>query len=114
MANYGPRGRGDEELRDWLLGGNRKRQILDCLGDAPADGWSAEALARHLDIGPATVYETLRALRGAALLETPKPRRHRLAAGSDLADALRALIVVLKSEGTAEVERPRRVRRRGS
>ena len=110
MANYGPRGRGDEELRDWLLGGNRKRQILDCLVDAPADGWSAEALVDHLEIGSATVYETLRALRGAELLESPKPRRHRLAAGSDLADALRALIVVLRSQGTGAVRRPPRVR----
>jgi DNA-binding transcriptional ArsR family regulator len=110
MPNYGTRGRGDEELRDWLLGGNRKRQILECLLDAPEHGWSAEALAEHLEIGPATVYETLRALRGAALLETPRPRRHRLAAGTDLADPLRALIVVLKSEGTAAVDRPPRVR----
>lgn len=110
MPNYGPRGRGDEELRDWLLGGNRKRQILECLLDAPEHGWSAEALADHLEIGSATVYETLRALRGAALLDTPRPRRHRLAAGTDLADALRALVVVLKAEGTAAVERPPRVR----
>jgi len=110
MPNYGPRGRGDEELRDWLLGGNRKRQILDCLVDAPTDGWSAEALADHLGIGSATVYETLRALRGAALLESPKPRRHRLAAGTDLADALRALIVILRSQGTGTVRRPPRRR----
>jgi len=110
MPNYGPRGRGDEELRDWLLGGNRKRQILDCLVDAPTDGWSAEALANHLEIGSATVYETLRALRGAALLESPKPRRHRLAAGTDLADTLRALIVILRSQGAGPVRRPPRVR----
>lgn len=111
MANYGPRGRGDEELRDWLLGGNRKRLILECLVDAPEDGWSAEALARRLKIGPATVYETLRALRGAKLIDNPKPRRHRLAAGTDLADALRALVAVLKTEGTAQVQRPPRVRK---
>jgi DNA-binding transcriptional ArsR family regulator len=110
MPNYGPRGRGDEELRDWLLGGNRKRLILECLYDAPEHGWSAEALARHLKIGPATVYETLRALRSAGLLETPNPRRHRLATGTDLADALRALIVVLKREGARAVDRPPRVR----
>jgi len=112
VPNYGARGRGHEELRDWLLGGNRKRQILECLLEAPADGWSAEALAVHLAIGQATVYETLRALRGAGLLETPKPRRHRLATGTDLADALRALIVILKSEGTKRLERPPRARRR--
>jgi DNA-binding transcriptional ArsR family regulator len=110
MPNYGPRGRGDEELRDWLLGGNRKRQILECLLDAPSYGWSAEALAKHLEIAPPTVYETLRILRGAALLDTPRPRRHRLTAGSDLADALRTLIVVLKTEGTVAVDRPPRVR----
>lgn len=110
MANYGPRGRGDEELRDWLLGGNRKRQILECLAEVPEDGWSAEALARHLEIGSATVYETLRALRGAKLLDNPMPRRHRLTVGTDLADALRELIVILKKEGTGQVERPPRSR----
>jgi DNA-binding transcriptional ArsR family regulator len=111
MANYGSRGRGDEELRDWLLGGNRKRQILECLANGPEDGWSAEALAEHLQIGPATVYETLRALRGAKLIDKPRPRRHRLTAGTNLADALRALIVVLMEEGTGEVQRPPRVRK---
>ncbi len=111
MPNYGERGRDQEQLRDWLLGGNRKRQILECLFEAPADGWSAEALARHLQIGPATVYETLRTLRGANLLETPGHRRHRLAAGTDLADALRALITVLRAEGTDPVDRPTRLRR---
>jgi DNA-binding transcriptional ArsR family regulator len=111
MPNYGPRGRGQEELRDWLLGGNRKRQILECLVEGPEEGWSAEALAGHLEIGPATVYEALRALRGAGLLEAVKPRRYRLATGTDLADALRALIVVLQADGAAAVERPPRVRR---
>lgn len=111
MPNYGTQGRGDEELRDWLLGGNRKRRILECLVEAPDEGWSAEALALHLEIGPATVYETLRALRGAGLLETPKPRRHKLSATAELANALRALIVILKTEGAVTLERPPRVRR---
>lgn len=110
MPNYGPYGRSDEELRDWLLGGNRKRRVLECLADAPEGGWSAEVLARELECGPATVYETLRALRGARLLETVKPRRYRLAAGTDLADALRGLIVVLKVEGDGPVDRPPRMR----
>lgn len=111
MANFGPLGRGEEELRDWLLGGNRKWQILECLVDAPEGGWSAEALAKHLEIGPATVYETFRALCGAELLDAPSPRRHQLAAGNDLADALRALVVVLKEEGRSGVARPPRNRR---
>lgn len=111
MANFGPQGRGDEELRDWLLGGNRKRQIIECLVDAPEGGWSAEALAKHLTIGPATVYETLRALRGAHLLESPKARRYQLAGEGDLAVALRALVVVLKEEGRGRVERAPRTRR---
>jgi len=111
MPNYGEQGRGTEELRDWLLGGNRKRQILECLTDAPDDGWSAEALAGHLEIGSATVYETFRALRAASLLETVRPRRYRLASGTDLADALRALVVVLRVAGTSAVERPPRTRR---
>jgi Fe2+ or Zn2+ uptake regulation protein len=110
MPNYGTQGRQEEELRDWLLGGNRKRRILECLVEAPEEGWSAEALAGHLEIGPATVYETLRALRGAGLLETVKPRRHRLVAATDLSDALRALVVVLKTEGATALERPPRVR----
>jgi DNA-binding transcriptional ArsR family regulator len=111
MANFGPHGRGNEELRDWLLGGNRKRRILESLAEAPDGGWSAELLARELDCGPATVYETFRALRGAGLLETIKPRRYRMAAGTDLADALQALIVVLKVEGAQGVARPPRTRR---
>jgi hypothetical protein len=110
MPNFGPQGRGDEELRDWLLGGNRKRQILECLVDAPDGGWSAEDLAKHLTIGPATVYETFRALRGARLLVSPSPRRHQLAGEGDLAVALRALVVVLKEEGRGRVDRPPRTR----
>jgi len=38
-----------------------------------------------------------------------KPRRYRLAESTDLADALRGLIVVLKVEGTQGVDRPPRV-----
>ena len=108
MPNYGSQGREEEELRDWLLGGNRKRRILECLVEAPDEGWSAEALAHHLGVGTATVYETLRILRGAGLLETVKPGRHRLAAATGLADALRALVVVLKTEGASLIERPPR------
>jgi Fe2+ or Zn2+ uptake regulation protein len=110
MPNYGTQGRAAEELRDWLLGGNRKRRILECLVEAPKEGWNAEALIRHLGIGSATVYETLRALRAAGLLETVTPRRHRLAAATDLADALRALVVVLRAEGAIALDRPPRVR----
>jgi DNA-binding transcriptional ArsR family regulator len=110
MANYGTRGRSAEQLRDWLLGGNRKRMILECLADAPKNGWSAKALIEHLEVGSATVYETLRSLRGAGLLDTPKPRQHRLTSGTDLADALRQLIVTLERDGTGEVERPPRTR----
>jgi biotin operon repressor len=110
MPNYGSQGRGDEEVRDWLLGGNRKRRILECLAEAREDGWSAEVLAHTLECGPATVYETLRVLRGAGLLESVKPRRYRLASGTDLADALRRLLVVLDREGDLIVERPPRAR----
>jgi biotin operon repressor len=111
MPYYGPRGRDDEELRDWLLGGNRKRQILESLAEAPERGWSAEVLAEELQCGPATVYETFRALRGAGLLECVQARRYRLAEGTDLADSLRALIVVLKVQGARSVDRPPRARR---
>jgi hypothetical protein len=112
LPNYGKQGREAEELRDWLLGGNRKRQILECLSDPPEDGWSAEALSRDLQIGPATVYEVFRALRGASLLETVRARRYRLASGTDLADTLRALVVVLRVDGRKPIERPPRSRRR--
>lgn len=102
------------ELRDWLLGGNRKRRILECLTDAPEEGWSAEALAAHLEIGQATVYETFRALKGANLLDRVRPRRYRLASETDLADKLRALVVVLRHEGAGAIDRPARARRRES
>ena len=110
MPNFGPRGRGDEEFRDWLLGGNRKRRILEALADPPADGWSAGRLAEAIECGLATVHETFRALRGANLLEEVKPRRYRLPGDTDLADALRALIVVLKVDGVRPVARPPRRR----
>jgi len=101
------------ELRDWLLGGNRKRRILECLTDAPAEGWSAEALAEHLQIGQATVYETFRALKGANLLDPVKPSRYQLASETGLADTLRALVIVLKQEGAEKLDAPRRIRKRG-
>lgn len=98
------------ELRDWLLGGNRKRRILECLTEAPAEGWSAEALAKHLEIGTATVYETFRALKGASLLDSVSSRRYRLASETNLADRLRALVIVLKQEGSEKIDRPPRKR----
>jgi DNA-binding IclR family transcriptional regulator len=75
--------------------------------EAPDDGWGAEILARELECGPATVYETLRALRSANLLERMKPRRYGLAAGADLGDALRASIAELKVEAPSVLRPPR-------
>jgi hypothetical protein len=90
---------------DWLLGGDRKRRILEALAEesAVADraggaGITAKEFVERLGCGRASVYETLRALRAAGALDQVD-HRYRLSERSLLGKALRSLLEVLRPLG---------------
>jgi DNA-binding HxlR family transcriptional regulator len=109
MPNYGPNSRPHDAGADFLLGGNRKRLIIEALA---AEAWSATELVDELDIGRSTVFEVIRALWSADALELDDGR-YRLARRTALGRSLRALVAALAEGGEEAVDRPPRPRRRG-
>jgi DNA-binding IclR family transcriptional regulator len=113
MTNYGDNKPGDDLVGDWLLGGDRKRRILEALAQCePGIGRSAAELAQTLGCGETTAYEVLRALRPLAILESPGRGRWRLVDEHPLATALRALLTALSPYRGEVVDRPPRSARR--
>jgi DNA-binding IclR family transcriptional regulator len=109
--NYGSNTRPPDLVPDWLLGGNRKRRILEALAaPGPAGAWTAKELTAQLGCGSTTVYEVLRSLRPLGVLEADAEGRVRLAREQELAQALRALLVALAPLAHKPVERPPRRR----
>jgi DNA-binding transcriptional ArsR family regulator len=92
-----------------LLGGNRKRLIVERLSES--GGYSASQLIDELKIGRTTVFEALRVLRGAHALDQLADDRYRLTRRTPLGRALRALVFALATSGDDRVERPPRPRR---
>jgi hypothetical protein len=111
IANYGPNTRPNDALADFLLGGNRKRLIIERLAGEAAT--AADVIA-DLEIGRATVFEVIRALRSADALDELTDNRYRLATRKPLGSALRRLVRALEAEGESGVDRPPRPRRRPS
>jgi hypothetical protein len=109
IANYGPNARPNDALADFLLGGNRKRLIIERLAGEAA---TAAEVVVELEIGRATVFEVIRALRSADALDELADNRYRLATRKPLGSALRRLVRALEAEGESGVDRPPRPRRR--
>lgn len=102
---------------DWLLGGHRKRLVLQAL--AKPDGQRADELAEELGIGRATVFEILRALRDLGVLVVSVNGGWRLDTNTQLGGAIATLLSALAPLEHHEVARPPRARdqagnRRGS
>lgn len=109
--NFGTNARPEDAIPDWLLGGNRKRRVLQALADdASPDGWTAAGLSEHLGCGRTTVHEILRVLRPLGVLQQRPGGGVRLADDGELARALRALLSALRPLERQSVERPPRVR----
>jgi hypothetical protein len=93
---------------DWLLGGQRKRLVLQAL--AAPDGVRADDLVQRLGVGRGTAFETLRALRdvkaisqmpsGVWVLDTDRP----------LGDAIDLMLKALKPLDGRAVDAPSRTR----
>lgn len=64
----------------------------------------------ELEIGRATVFEVILALRSADALEELRGSRYRLAKRTPLGRALRRLVAALESAGDDAVDRPPRPR----
>jgi len=87
-------------LSDWLLGGHRKRLVVEALADAPDNGVRAEAVAADGSVGRATAFETFRALRSAGALERRGAGSYRLDKGDDLGSALLNIVKRCGGEAT--------------
>jgi transcriptional regulator with XRE-family HTH domain len=93
-----------EHIPDWVLGGVRRRQVLQLLRDEK--GWTAKSLAGKIGCAEAWVYEIFRVLRSVNLLTDGETAGYRLARGSPLPDALAALIDALEPFADIAVDRP--------
>src|SRR4051794_14199187 len=110
--NYGSNERPDDVVPDWLLGGNRKRRVLQALADDDRPGgWTAAELSATLGCGRTTAHEILRTLRPLDVLEDRPGGGVRLARRGVLATALRRLLDALHPLEAEAVDRP--PRRRG-
>lgn len=104
IANYGPNKRPRDVVADFLLGGNRKRLIIERLAGSEA---SSAELISELGIGRTTVFEAIRVLRGAEALDEVDGR-YRLTRKTPLGRALRKLVEALATGGDERVDRPPR------
>lgn len=110
MPNYGDNPPPPPVVADWLLGGHRKRLVVQAL--AAPSGWGADDLASELGIGRSTVHETFRALRAAGALTRSPSGGWVLDRRSPLGAALRDVVVALMPLDGVEVDLPRRQRPR--
>lgn len=100
------RPRPSDALSDWLLGGHRKRLVVEALADAPATGVRAEAVAADGSVGRATAFETFRALRSAGALDRRGAGAYRLDEDDDLGSALLNIVKAMRRRGDVLVDRP--------
>ncbi|HWT95392.1 MAG TPA: hypothetical protein VN238_20515 [Solirubrobacteraceae bacterium] len=96
---------------DWLLGGNRKRRVLQALAAPPdARGWLVADLADELECGRTTVFEIVRALRPLGVVQRDAQGRVHLDSDSELGGALIGLLRAVRAVESVGVDRPPRAR----
>ena len=109
MTFYGSKPPPDgDHVPDWLMGGNRKRRVVQSLADEI--GCSAEQLVTNLDCGRSTVYETIRALRAVDVIETLDGGLMRLNRKTPVGTAIAGLADALRPLDGRVVDRPPRPR----
>jgi IclR-like helix-turn-helix domain-containing protein len=100
-------------IPNWLLGGERRRLLLETLTTRPKRGWTVPELVERTGCGQATAYEVIRVLRGLGLLEsTDLGHRYRFASDHALVTPLRDLLKELRRYSSWRVDRPARGARR--
>lgn len=95
---------------DWMLGGHRRRVILQAL--ATEGGCNADALASEADIGRSTVFEMLRALRDIGAIARAPDGVWRLDTDTTLGAAIHDLLAAVARFDGRAVDRPPRARDR--
>jgi hypothetical protein len=101
-------------VADWLLGGNRKRRVLAALSEPEAVGaWRPAELAGSLGCGRTTVFEIVRALRAFGVLREEPAGVVRIDPGSEVGQALIALVQRIEGLADQPLDRPPRERDRG-
>jgi hypothetical protein len=109
--NYRDKPPDADVVPDWLLGGNRKRRVLEALAlRRPKRGWSVAELVDEGICAQTTAYEILRALKPLGLLAPRAGGRVSLSEEGELATSLRALLDSLQSHRHRAVDRPHRRR----
>lgn len=109
--NYANRQAPDpHRVPDWMLGGHRRRVILQAL--AAEGGCKGDVLASEADIGRATVFEMLRALRDLGAIARAPTGAWRLDTDTALGAALNDLLTAVVPLDGRAVDRPPRARDR--
>jgi hypothetical protein len=103
-----------DSVADWVLGGHRRRLVLERLLAGGRDRWTVGDLQAATGCGQATAYEVLRVLRAIELIHPGSPRDGYAVDGDHLLlEPLSNLIAVLQGYVDTPVDRPARGRRRG-
>ena len=109
--NYRDKAPEADVVPDWLLGGNRKRRVLEALVLRRSKrGWTVAELVEQGICAQATAYEIIRALKPLGVLRTRPGGRVSLSEDGELPQALRALVRSLKPYRSRTVDRPPRQR----
>ena len=106
-----PSPRSRDLVPDWLLGGNRKRLVLEALAfHRPELGWTVAELVAERICAQATAYEIIRGLRQLETIETLPRGAVTLRKDARLAQALIEVMEALRPLREVSVDRPPRAR----
>lgn len=110
--NFGPNPPSGDVVPDWFLGGDRRRKILAALVESKGEARTKDELVAAANCGQATVYETLKVLRAVNLVERDSGGTYRYLDGTELSEAVRALIRALAPYEATPTPRAKRNRGR--
>jgi len=103
-----------DSVADWVLGGHRRRLVLEKLLVGGRDRWTAVDLVAATGCGQATAYEVLRVLRAIELVHPGSAQDgYSVDEGHLLLEPLAGLIAALQGYVDTPVDRPARSPRRG-
>ena len=107
--NYGKRTPATSyRVPDWLLGGQRKRLVLQAL--AEPEGVRADDLVLTVGVGRGTAFETFRALRDVKAITQLPSGKWALDPQHPLGEAITVMLKALKPVERKPVSRPSRKR----
>lgn len=96
---------------DWLLGGNRKRLVLEALAfRRPKTGWTVAELVAQKVCAQATAYEIIRGLKQLGIIESLPGGAVTLRQDMRLVQALVGVLEAVRPLAEVSVDRPPRAR----